>query len=80
MINYDFLILSPNEFEEISRDLLQKKFESYIESFATGRDGGIDLRCTIDDSRTMVIQAKRYKSWPTLLSSLKDEVQKVSQA
>ena len=28
----------------------------------------------------MVIQAKRYKSWPTLLSSLKDEVQKVSQA
>lgn len=41
MTDYDFLVLSPNEFENLSRDLLQKKLSVFIESFATGRDGGV---------------------------------------
>jgi len=44
MNNYDFLTLSPNEFENLTRDLLQKKLGVFIETFTTGKDGGIDLR------------------------------------
>lgn len=78
MQNYDFLILSPYEFENISRDLLQKKLGVYIESFTTGRDGGIDLRYTKDKSKTIIIQSKRYKDYASLLSNLKKEVPKVN--
>jgi hypothetical protein len=46
MKNYDFLILSTDEFERFSRDLLQKVYRTKIESFTTGRDNGIDLRYT----------------------------------
>lgn len=77
MQNYDFLILSPFEFENISRDLLQKKLNIYIESFTTGRDGGIDLRYTKDKTNTIIIQSKRYKDYTSLLSNLKKEIHKV---
>ncbi len=77
MVDYDFLILSPNEFENISRDLLQKKLSIYIESFTSGRDGGIDLRYSTDKDKSVIIQAKRYKSFSVLLTSLKKEVTKV---
>lgn len=46
MNNYDFLTLSPNEIENLTRDLLQKRLTMFIESFTIGRDGGIDLRLT----------------------------------
>ena len=39
MSNYDFLILNHNEFECLTRDLLQKKEGCFVESFAEGRDG-----------------------------------------
>lgn len=77
MNNYDFLTLSPNEFENLTRDLLQKKLGQFIESFTTGRDGGIDLRCANDIGKTIIIQAKRYKDLSSLLSNLKKEVSKV---
>jgi len=76
-MNYDFLILSQNEFENISRDLLQKKLFVFIESFTSGPDSGIDLRCTTDKDKKVIIQAKRYKSYTSLLSNLKKEVEKV---
>ena len=44
MTNYDFLILHHNEFECLTRDILQKKEGCFVESFAEGRDSGIDLR------------------------------------
>ena len=44
MNNYDFLILSPSEFERLTRDLLQKHLGCHVESFTQGRDGGVDLR------------------------------------
>ena len=44
MPDYDFQILQPNEFECLTRDLLQKRERIFIESFTSGRDGGIDLR------------------------------------
>ena len=46
MPDYDFLILQFNEFECLSRDLLQARENIFIESFADGRDKGIDFRRT----------------------------------
>ncbi len=77
MLDYDFLILSPNEFEKLSRDILQKKLSTHIESFTSGRDAGIDLRYATDKKGTSIIQAKRLKDYATLLSNLKKEVSKV---
>lgn len=77
MIDYDFLTLSPNEFENISRDLLQKKLNVFIESFTTGKDGGVDFRYTTDKTKTRIIQSKRYKDYASLYTHLKKEVAKV---
>lgn len=78
MNNYDFLVLQPNEFENLTRDILQKKEGVFIECFTIGRDGGIDLRfASSTDNKKVVIQAKRYKSYDSLLTELKKEVNKV---
>jgi DNA polymerase III delta prime subunit len=77
MVDYDFLGLSPNEFENLSRDLLQRKSSIYIESFTNGRDGGVDLRYSTDKDKLVIIQAKRYKNFTSLKSSLMKEVNKV---
>ncbi|MBS1778727.1 MAG: restriction endonuclease [Bacteroidetes bacterium] len=77
MLDYNFLILSPHEFENISRDLLQKKLSIFIESFTTGRDGGIDLRYSKNKAKKIIIQAKRYKDYNSLYNHLKVEVAKV---
>ncbi len=47
MPDYDFKSLSPTEFEDLNQDLLQKHLGLFIESFTTGKDGGIDLRCAL---------------------------------
>ncbi len=75
MKNYDFQILSPFEFELLSRDLLQKHFGVHLESFGEGGDLGIDLRYC--EGSNMIVQCKRYKSFSSLFSKLKIEVQKV---
>lgn len=75
---YDLNIFSPNEFEEFSRDILQARLGMYIESFKTGKDGGIDLRFTTAKGLTAIIQAKRYKNISSLIENLRKEVIKVS--
>lgn len=77
MTEYDFLVLSPHEFENISRDLLQKKLSVFIESFTTGKDGGIDLRYAKGKKESIIIQAKRFKDYKSLFNHLKGEVVKV---
>jgi hypothetical protein len=77
MPDYDFLILQFNEFECLCRDLLQRKENSFIESFTAGRDGGIDLRFAYSKSHNTIVQVKRYKYFNELLSNLKKEVSKV---
>ena len=77
MADYDLTVFSPDEFEEFSRDLLQEKFKIFIESFKTGKDGGIDLRFGLDKSKKVIVQAKRYKNYTSLLTNLKKEVSKV---
>ncbi|WP_242121640.1 restriction endonuclease [Aestuariivivens sediminicola] len=75
MKNYNFQILSPYEFEMLSRDLLQLHLDTFLESFGEGQDDGIDLRCS--KGEYVVVQAKRYKSFSSLLSNLKKEQIKV---
>ncbi len=77
MPDYDFKNLSPTEFEDLTRDLLQKNMDLILESFTTGRDGGIDLRYSTSSKNNLIIQCKRYKDYKTLYSSLKKEVEKV---
>lgn len=77
MKNYDFNILSPFEFECFSRDILIKREGLEFKNFADGRDGGIDLRYCSPTNGTIIVQAKRYKDYTSLFSTLKKEVVKV---
>jgi hypothetical protein len=45
--HYDFQTLSPLDFEELVRDLLQAEFGLLFESFGPGSDLGIDFRSAI---------------------------------
>ena len=75
MTDYNFLNLSPYEFEILSRDLLQKYLTCHIESFSSGADKGIDLRCFLHGN--VIIQCKRYNDFSSLQSALKEEAEKV---
>lgn len=73
MKNYDFhSLLEPMEFQNLVRDIVQIKERIYFESFADGRDEGIDgLYC--NDEETIILQAKRYG---TTFSKLKYKLSK----
>lgn len=77
MPDYDFQILQPNEFECLTRDLLQKKERVFVESFTPGRDGGIDLRFAKIKGKNSIVQCKRYKDFNELYGQLKKEIKKV---
>lgn len=77
MPNYNLNVLQPAEFEDLARDLIQKQFGVFVESFTTGRDSGIDLRFATINGGKSIVQAKRYKDYSSLLSNLKGEVDKV---
>lgn len=72
MSRYDFTSLSSQDFEELSRDLLQAEWKVRLEAFRSGRDKGIDLRY-ICLKRTTIIQCKHYikSGFAKLLSHLK---------
>ncbi len=44
MGRYDYKSLSPQDFEELTGDLLQEEWDVPLEAFKTRRDRGIDLR------------------------------------
>ncbi|AKD56984.1 nSTAND3 domain-containing NTPase [Spirosoma radiotolerans] len=73
MLNYDFQILSPIEFEEISRDLIQNHLNIFLESFTDGKDGGIDFRYSSTKENAIIVQCKRYKTFKDLIYVLKRE-------
>ena len=73
MPDYNFLNLSPPEFEDMSRDLIQKQLKTYLESFTSGRDSGIDLRYATDAAKTIIVQCKRYKDFSSLMTILNKE-------
>lgn len=68
---YDFRTLSPNDFEDLTIDLLTAELDFKIESFSPGPDGGIDGRhCSHDGN--VIIQAKHYVN--STLSDLKTKM------
>lgn len=75
MSEYDFKSLSPYDFELLCRDLLQKEYGVHLQSFKTGRDGGIDLRYAPDRHRTLIVQCKHYagSSYSVMLGNLENE-------
>jgi hypothetical protein len=52
--------LSPQDCEEVVRDLLQADWNIILESFREGRDSGIDLRYAAAHDATTIVQCKRY--------------------
>jgi len=82
MGRYDYKSLSSQDFEELTRDLLQAEWNVPLEAFKTGRDRGIDLRYAPLDGGTTIIQCKHYasSSVSSLLSHLRSgELPKVQQ-
>ena len=77
---YDFHTLSPKDFENLTRDLLQEEFNITFESFKNGKDQGIDLRFTKDSANEIIVQCKHYKNstYSNLINSLRKEVNKIS--
>lgn len=78
MPDYTFNQLSPRDFEQLSRDLLQARDSLFLESFKTGRDLGIDFRYSSAGQNT-IAQCKHFtgSSFPKLAAALKKEVPKV---
>ena len=78
-MHYDFQQLSPHDLEKLVQDLLQDEWGVLLESFKTGRDGGIDLRYACG-THSVVVQVKHYlkTGWAGLLRDLRLEVTKVS--
>lgn len=72
MVNYDFhKKLSPYEFQDLVRDILQAKEGIFLESFKEGKDEGIDARRKDNDDE-LIVQVKRYKNdFSALYQSLK---------
>ncbi|SEO08624.1 hypothetical protein SAMN05192574_105250 [Mucilaginibacter gossypiicola] len=58
---YDFSTLNDKEFERLSRDILNNKFELDLQDFKGGQDQGVDLRCCSSvNLNAVVVQAKHY--------------------
>ncbi|MFJ5047009.1 hypothetical protein [Streptomyces sp. NPDC088719] len=74
----NFSVLSDVEFEELTGDLLGAELNVLVERFASGADGGIDLRWRID-GQTFIGQCKHYakSSFSQLLKSAEKEVPKL---
>ena len=72
MPGYDLKQLSSRDFEDLTRDLLQAEWGVSLETFRTGRDGGIDLRHISAENGTTVVQCKHFagSGYSNLLSHL----------
>ena len=80
MSRYDFSTLSSQDFEELSRDLLQAEWSVWLEAFKSGRDKGIDLRHIRADGGATIVQCKHFirSGFAKLLNHLsKDELPKI---
>lgn len=52
---YDFKELDNKEFELITRDLLQEEFGINFQTFAAGKDQGIDCLFSVDNNYEIVV-------------------------
>lgn len=72
---YDFKELDKKEFELITRDLLHEEFGINFQTFAKGKDQGIDCLHSIDNNYEIVVQCKHYanSNFSVLFNKLKKE-------
>lgn len=76
MNNYDFSTLNDKEFEQISKDLLNAKFNLKLQSFKVGKDKGVDLIFSTEkNNNSIVVQAKHYSksTYSNLKSVIKNK-------
>ncbi|TAL17656.1 hypothetical protein EPN96_04900 [bacterium] len=73
MADYTFSTLSPIDFENMVRDLIQSERSIRLESFKSGKDDGIDFRCSKCNDSILIVQAKHYSgtNFRRLLADLK---------
>ena len=85
-MHYDFMTLSPEDFEYLVADLLSCEWKVRIELFKSGKDRGIDLRNSriLDSKGTTskeitIVQCKRYAPhrFAELLRAVRSEKEKV---
>lgn len=70
MANFNFNeLLTPYDFEELARDILEKYLNLEFESFGRGKDGGVDLRHK-GNNLTIIAQVKTYKNFNDLKKTL----------
>jgi hypothetical protein len=60
MSDYTFSTLAPNEFEDLSKDLVERHLNVPLQAFTTGCDGGIDLRHAPAVGQPWIVQCKHY--------------------
>ena len=60
MPDYSFETLSPIDFEHLARDLIQAELKIRLESFKSGKDGGIDFRYSPNENNILIVQVKHY--------------------
>lgn len=77
-MKFNYSNLNDVEFEELCKDIMQKKLGVKLREYKAGKDGGIDLKDN-KDGNNIVIQVKHYinSSYSNLKTSLKKEVDKV---
>lgn len=77
MNKFTFELLTPYDFENLARDIVQTREKINLEAFADGKDGGVDFRRIYDRDNNLVIQAKHSRDYESTLKLLKKEVEKV---
>jgi len=74
-MSYNFSSLSPADFEDLTRDLVGKKFEVRFAGFCAGPDNGIDGRHAPNKRNKIILQAKHFvgSAFSTLKTAMKRE-------
>lgn len=77
-MKFNYSNLNYVEFEELCKDIMQKKLGVELRLYKSGKDSGIDLKDN-EDGNNIVIQVKHYinSSYSDLKGALKREVEKV---
>ncbi|MEN6511331.1 MAG: restriction endonuclease [Chloroherpetonaceae bacterium] len=79
MVDYNFNCLTYSDFEDLSRDIIQKENRIRLECFSPGRDSGIDFRYIGTTNSKIIVQCKHYlkSSYSKFINELKTiEVEK----
>jgi len=74
-MEYDFSKLNDREFEALGASVVGKILNKRVETFMSGKDGGVDGRFWIGIEKEGIIQCKHYFETPykQLISKLKSE-------